>query len=110
MILKRLSEVLHSLMIICAFTPNYKSMLSILDFCDCLILSKKFVLSSIQICKMMEIISVIGESDIRLTGADQKTELFKHIYLVANDIVRYGRESLVEVIPHFINILQELLK
>lgn len=59
---------------------------------------------------MMEIISAIGESSIRISSVEQKSELFHHIYLVANDIVRYQREALVNVIPHFINILQELLK
>jgi hypothetical protein len=59
---------------------------------------------------MMEIISAIGGSKICLIEPEQKAELFHHIYLVLNDIVRYQRESLIAAIPHFIDILQDLLK
>ena len=61
-------------------------------------------------CKIMEIVSVIGESGICLAAPEQKAEMFHHIYLVLNDIVRYQRDSLLNVIPHFISILQDLLK
>lgn len=58
---------------------------------------------------MIEIITAIGESNLSIS-LDEKSLLFNHIYLVANDIIRYQREALVNVIPHFMNLLQQLLQ
>lgn len=39
-ILKQLSEILHSLVVICALSSNYQSIIEVLDFCHCLIINK----------------------------------------------------------------------
>lgn len=52
-LLKQVSEILHSLMIISALTPHFQSLISILDFCHCLIINKvQKTVKFLEICPL----------------------------------------------------------
>jgi hypothetical protein len=92
------------------YAMDFFLMKSILSLVGSLISEKTLDLKPLHITQILNMFnSFLRYSPVVLEGNECR-EIFQLIYYSLNAIVRYQRDSLIHIIPHFFKILQELLQ